>query len=101
MFINVYIFINIYMNIYIWQPVVLDRDGKVLSLKNLVEARQWQDRRVSSSQAVKDTAIQQKTCGRGGSGDEHHMRVYNVTAPSSSAGPRWKIYIFMYIYTYI
>jgi hypothetical protein len=43
--------------------VVLDQDGKVLSLKreNLFEAQHGQDRRVAYSRAGKHTAIQQTT----------------------------------------
>ena len=63
--------------------VVLDQDCKVLSLKreNLVEIQQGQDGCVASSHAGKHTAIHQKTCGRGSSGDKLPILVYNVHAP--------------------
>jgi len=63
--------------------VVLDQDGKVLSLKreNLVEAQQGQDRRLASSHADKHTTIQQRTRGRGSRGNEQHMCMFNVNAP--------------------
>jgi len=63
--------------------VVLEQDGKVLSLKreNLVEVQQGQDGRVASNRAGKHTATQQRTCDRGGGGDEQLMLVYNVCAP--------------------
>ena len=63
--------------------VVLDQDRKVLSLKreNLVEIQQGQDGCVASSHAGKHTAIHQKTCGRGTSGDKMPILVYNVHTP--------------------
>jgi len=63
--------------------VVLDEDGKVLSLKreNLVEVQQGQEERVASSRAGDHTATQQRTCGQGGKGNLQPMLIYNVSAP--------------------
>jgi len=63
--------------------VVLDQDGKVLSLKreNLVEVQQGQEGQVASNRAGKHTATQQRSYDRGSGGDEQRMLVYNVCAP--------------------
>jgi len=63
--------------------VVLDQDGKVLSLKreNLVEVQPGQEGRVESNGACQHTATQQRSYDRGGVGDEQLMLVYNVCAP--------------------
>jgi len=63
--------------------VVLNQDGKMLTLKseNLVEVHQGQKGRVTSSFAGMDTAMRQRTYGRGGGSDEQHMLVYNFCAP--------------------
>jgi len=63
--------------------VVLDQDGKVLSLKreNLVEVQQGQEGQVASNRAGKHTATQQRSYNRGSGGDEQRMLVYNVCAP--------------------
>ena len=58
--------------------VVLDQDGKVLSLKreNLVEVQ-----REALSRAGKLTAMQHKTCGWKSCGDEQPILMYNMHAP--------------------
>jgi len=58
--------------------VLLDQDRKVLSLKreHLVEIQQGQDGCVASSHAGKHTAIHQKSCGRGSSGDKLPILVW-------------------------
>jgi len=63
--------------------VVLDQDGKVLSLKreNLVEVQQGQDGHVASNCAGNNTATSQRSNNRCGGGDVHLMLVYNVCAP--------------------
>jgi len=63
--------------------VVLDQDGKVLSLKreNLVEIQPGQEGHVASNRTGKHTATQQRFYDRGGVGDEQLMLVYNVCAP--------------------
>ena len=63
--------------------VVLDEDGKVLSLKrdNLVEVQQGQDGRVASKRAGNYTVTQQRSYAQGGDSDQQLMLVYNVCAP--------------------
>ena len=63
--------------------VVLNQDGKVLSLKceNLVEVQQEQEGNVASNRAGKHTATQHRTCAWDGDGDEQLMLVYNIYAP--------------------
>ena len=63
--------------------VVLDQDGKVLSLKreNLVEVQQGQDGHVESNRAEKHMATHQRFSNRDGGGDEQLVLVYNVCAP--------------------
>jgi len=64
--------------------VVLDQDGKVLSLRreNLVEVQQGQEGRGASNRVGKNTATQQRASDRGGGEDKQRkMLVYNVCAP--------------------
>jgi len=63
--------------------VVLDQDGKVLSLKreNFVEVQPGQEGHAASNRAGKHTATQQRSYDRGGAGDKQLMLVYNVCAP--------------------
>ena len=63
--------------------VVLDQDGKVLSLKreNFVEVQPGQEGLVASNRAGQNTATQQRSYDRSGGGDEQLMLVYNVCAP--------------------
>ena len=63
--------------------VVLDQDGKVLSLKreNFVEVQPGQEGHAASNRAGKHTATLQRSYDRDGGGDEQFTLMYNVCAP--------------------